>query len=148
MIKNLSKRMPLVIWVLFVWLTFQLISSWVFVRFVHYKAQYRILEPETYLVQLITPDDYALLQDQTKESVTLSDGSTYSDRQSSFYRYVIGNYKRVGDHYFLVKTVGTSHYYHRWISDMVPLMIPTVLGLIAATIHRRRQRPLHVKTDE
>ena len=134
-----TKRMPLVLWVLFVWLTFQMLSSWVFVRFVHYDAQYRALEPDTYQAKIISPEDYALLQDSTKESVTLSDGSTYSDRQPSFYNISSQIINRSADHYLLVKTFGTSHYYHRWISDMVPLMIPIVLGVIAATLHYRRQ---------
>lgn len=138
-----ATRMPMILWGVFVVLAFQMLSSWVFVRFVHYEAQYRLLEPETYLAKIITPEDYALLQDRTKEAVTLSDGSTHSDRQPAFYETTIPNYKRVGDHYLLVRTVGTSHYYYRWISDMVPVMIPTFFGLIAATIHVRRQQ----KTD-
>jgi hypothetical protein len=134
-----TKRMPLVLLLLFVWLTWQMVSSWVVVRFVHYDAQYRALEPDTYQAKIITPEDYALLQDSTKESVTLSDGSTYSDRQPSFYEHMIPSYKQIGDHYLLVTTIGTSHYYYRWISDMVPLMIPIILGVIAATLHYRRQ---------
>lgn len=135
----LTKRMPFVLWMLFVLLTAQMLCSWVFVRFVHYDAQYRALEPDTYQAKIITPEDYALLQDSTKESVTLSDGSTYSDRQASFYEHIIPSYKQIGDHYLLVTTIGTSHYYYRWISDMVPLMISSVLGVIAATVHCRRQ---------
>ena len=135
----LTKRMAMVLWVVFVWLTFQMLSSWVFVRFVHYDSQHRVMEPDMYHATIITPEDYALLQDSTKESVTLSDGSTHIDRQPSFYQHVVPNYKQIGEHYLLVTTTGTSHYYDRWISDMAPLMIPIVLGVIAATLHYRRQ---------
>lgn len=133
-----SRRLPTVLFGIFFILTSQILISWVFVRFLHYEGQYRHLLPETYQAKIITQEDYALLQDQTKESVTLSDGSTLTDRQPSFYQNTIPSYKQVGDHYLLVTTLGTSHYYYRWISDMFPLMIFSFFGLIAARIHARQ----------
>lgn len=143
-----ARRTPLILWVIFVLLTFQLISSWVFVRYVHYSAQVRCLEPDAYEASLITAADYALLQDRTRETVTLSDGTSYSDRQPSFYQHVLPNYRRVGDHYLLVKTLGTSHYYHRWLSDTIPLLFFVLAGLVLATIHNSRRTNEKLNADE
>ena len=134
-----SKNLPKWVWATFVLLTFLQLSNFVVVRFLHYTSQYRNLEPHTYQVQVITPEDYAKLGDKSLESVSLSDGSTITDRQPAFYELSLPNYKRVNDHYVLVTTIGTSHYFYRWFSDMFPIMLCTVVGLVLATFHLRHQ---------
>ena len=134
-----SKNLPKWVWATFVLLTFLQLSNFVVVRFLHYTAQYRNLEPHTYQVKVITPEDYAKLGDKSLESVSLSDGSTITDRQPAFYEHSLPNYKRVNDHYVLVTTIGTSHYFYRWFSDMFPIMLCTVVGLVLATFHLRHQ---------
>ena len=61
------------------------------------------------------------------------------DRQPIWYRRVLPNYKKVGDHYIHVTTLGTAHYYRRWIEDTVPLMFWTICGLFVTQWDLRRR---------
>ena len=141
--QSFLKNLPRSVWSVFLLLVILQVVNFVVVRFVHYTSQYRNLEPHTYQVQVITPEDYAKLGDKSLESVSLSDGSTISDRQPVFYERSLPNYKRVNDHYVLVTTIGTSHYFFRWFSDMFPIMFFTVIGLVLATLHLRHQTLEH-----
>jgi hypothetical protein len=85
--------------------------SWVFMRFLHYEAQYRSLAPEHYNVDVVTAEDYRLLADPENREVTLSDGTTI--RKAPIWDDVIlPKYKPVrnGTHYVLVRTKGTAHF--------------------------------------
>ena len=109
-----------------------LLQTWVYVRFVHYESQYRVLPVESYQAELITAGDYAKLQDRSLNEVELSNGIKLSDRQPVWFEVILPNYKKVdehGEHYVLVTTLGTAHYYYRWISDAFPLMMFIGIGL-------------------
>lgn len=134
-----SKNLASYILLLFVAITVQILISWFFVRFVHYDAQHKYLEPHTFMVQIISSEDLAMLSDKSLESVTLSDGTTFTDRQPAFYHQTLPSYKQVGDQYVRVTTIGTSHLYFRWLSDVLPLLLLALVGIVLATINARRQ---------
>ena len=117
----------------------QVFFSWVFVRFVLYESQYRLLPKDIYQIEIITLDDYAKLQDRSLEEVKLSNGTMVANRQPAYYQAVLPNYKKVDDHYVLVTTLGTSFYYDRWLMDCVPLGIMALFGLFCQVLLSRRR---------
>jgi hypothetical protein len=134
-----DRYLPIMPFATFVVMSGQLLSTWVFVGWVHYGSQYRTLPKDSYLAELVTAEDYAKLQDHSLQEVRLSNGSTMTDRQPVFYERVLPNYKKVGDHYLLVTTIGTAHYYLRWIQDAFPLMLLAVWGLFITGWDLRRR---------
>lgn len=132
-------NLTFIIFIIFVMMALQLFWSWMFVRFVHYHSQIQTLPAGSYSIELITAEDYAKLNDPSLETVTLSNGTTISDRQSSWYKVILPNYKPVGDQYALVTTRGTAHYYRRWIIDAMPLMMLTAFGLLVTIWELRRR---------
>ena len=144
-LNNLKKNLPVAVFMVLVMLAMQIVVGWVFVRFVHYEAQYRSLEPHTYEIKSIASEDFALLSDPSTESVTLSDGSKFMDRQPAFYEHVLPNYKKVGDRYILVTTLGTSHYYFRWVTDMMPFATLLTVALVFSYMNCRQQMPANVE---
>ena len=140
-----EKHMPTLLFVLFVLMAMQVLQTWIFVGFVHYDSQYRILPKESYLAEVITAEDYAKLQDRSLEEVTLSNGTTIMDRQLIWYERVLPNYKKVGDHYVLVTTVGTAHYCRLWIYRSIPLMGLAVGGMLLTFWNLRRQHAAGLK---
>ena len=118
----IERYLPILPCLTFVVMTSQLLVTWGFVGWVHYDSQYLTLPKDSYLAELVTAEDYAKLQDRSLREVKLSNGSTITDRQPIWYDTILPNYRKVGDHYLLVTTVGTAHYYPRWIQDAIPLI--------------------------
>ena len=141
---NIERYLPILPFLTFVVMAVQMLVTWGFVRLVHYDCQYRTLPKDSYRAELVTAEDYAKLQDRSLQEVELSDGSTITDRQPMWYEVELPNYKKVGDHYLLVTTVGTAHYYLRWIQDTLPLMLLAVWGLFITGWDLRRR---HAKTS-
>ena len=131
--------LPLLPTAMFGLIAMQVLTSWIFIRFVHYEAQHRVLPRDTYNVEVITLDDYAKLQDHSLENVELSNGTVVTDIQPAFYRTVLPNYKKIEDHYVLVTTLGTSHFYFRWLTDYIPLALFALFGLFCSVLLSRRQ---------
>jgi hypothetical protein len=52
------------------------VSTWIMLRFVHRDAQHRALDPQHYIVQVVTAADYRRLADPANREVPLSDGHT------------------------------------------------------------------------
>lgn len=134
-----DKYLPYLPLITFAMLAMQLLTTWVFVRFVHYESQYRTLPIDSYSVEVITLDDYAKLQDSSLEVVELSNGTKIMDRQPVWYRTILPNYKKVDDHYVHVTTLGTAHYYFRWVTDALPLASLAVFGLFCTYLNLRRR---------
>ncbi len=137
--ENLS-NLPLMIWGIFVMLFMHLIVSWIFVRFVHYEAQYRLLPPSSYNIEIISEQDYTLLGDKKLNKVKLSNGTQVYDRSQAFYDNTMPNYKPLGDQYVLVTTIGTRHIYRQWLDDKIPFVLFTTVGLVLATRNLRKQQ--------
>jgi hypothetical protein len=135
----IDRYLPILPFLTFVAMACQVFITWGFVGWVHYDSQYRTLSKDSYLAEVVTAEDYAKLQDHSLQEVKLSNGSTITDRQPVWYETVLPNYKEVGNHYLLVTTVGTAHYYLRWIQDAFPLMLLAVWGLFIAGWDLRRR---------
>ncbi len=137
--KLFERYLPILPFITFILLAIQVLVTWCFVGLVHYDSQNRILPKETYRAELVTAEDYAKLQDRSLQEVKLSNGSRVLDRQPVWYKRALPNYKKVGDHYLLVRTVGTAHYYRRWIEDTVPLMLLIAWGVFITRWDLRRR---------
>jgi hypothetical protein len=135
----IERYLPILPFITFAMMAIQVLVTWGFVGWVHYDSQYRTLPKDSYLAELVTAEDYAKLQTHSFQEVKLSNGSTITDRQPVWYETVLPNYRKVGDHYVLVTTVGTAHYYPRWIEDTFPLMLLTVWGLFITQWDLRRR---------
>ena len=103
---------------LFALICFWAVGQLVFARLVLYHAQYRVLEPTHYTVEVVSvaakPDAVAPPRDGFRKS---EDGA------------------------YLVKvtTLGTAHHIDRTIADLVPFFVLGVAGL-AAVIYSERRR--------
>jgi len=141
----IERYLPVLPFITFVMMTIQVLTLWFFVGWVHYDCQNSVLPKNSYRANLITAEDYAKLQDRSLDKVKLSDGSSVAGRQPVYYETVLPNYKKVGDHYLLVTTVGTAHYYRRWITDTIPLLLLAVCGIFITQWNLRRQ---YAKTSD
>lgn len=135
----LTRLLPHLPFITFAVLATHLFATWIFVRFVHYDSQYRTLPIDSYSIEVIDVDDYAKLQDPSREEIKLSNGTTISDRQPAWFGTILPNYKRVGEHYVHVTTLGTAHYYSRWIIDTLPLATMVAFGLVCSYLDLRRR---------
>ncbi len=136
---TIERYLPVVPFLLFFMITFQVLNSWFFVGWFHYDSQNRLLPKDSYRASVITAEDYAKLQDRSVYRVNLSDGSSVTDRQPVYYESTLPNYKKVGDHYLLVTTVGTAHYCRLWIYNTTPLLLWAILGIFITQRALRRQ---------
>jgi hypothetical protein len=106
---NASNRRFLLV-AIFLLLLSSVWAAWGLMRFMHYRAQYRSLDPEHYQVQVLTAEDYRRLADPANRVVRLSDGSTIR-KATSWDSVVLPKYKPAndGDFFVLVTTTGTAH---------------------------------------
>ena len=107
-------------------------TNWIFIRFVHYHSQYRILNPNDYNVEILTEDDYRKLSEPTNQEVTLSDGTTLVDRAEIWYSKVFPKYKAVkaSSQYVLVTIKGTAPYVQYWEMTIIPLAVILIIALV------------------
>jgi hypothetical protein len=96
-------------------------------RFVHRDAQYRSLDPQHYIVQVVTAADYGNLADPANREVRLSDGHTIQ-KEPIWDETVLPKYKPTDDgrFYVLVTTKGTAHMLPYVESEFI------VFGFVAA----------------
>lgn len=146
--RKLLQSQPPINWVfgLLLALCTQFLVSWVFVRVVHYKAQYRNLPKGSFTVEVITENDYQLLSDRTLNEVELSNGTRVGGRTQAFYDSTLPNYVRSGDRYVLVTSLGTSSYYDSWLKDFMPLFLLSCIALAFTFREQRRQFPVEKST--
>ncbi|MHB0958200.1 MAG: hypothetical protein ACYC0X_12025 [Pirellulaceae bacterium] len=143
----IEKYSPILPFLTFAMIAGQLFITWGLVGWIHYNSQNRTLPKDSYRVELVTAADYAKLQDPSLQEVKLSNGTTICDRQPVWYETILPNYKRVDDRYVLITTVGTAHYYPRWMQDSLPLMLLAVVGILVAgwDLRRRYTKPAGLK---
>jgi hypothetical protein len=103
----------------------------VFLQFLHYDSQYRLLDPKHYNADVVKQEDYKQLSSSKSGSVTLSNGKTVSGRTPAWYSDVLPKYKPVNDgsHYVLVTVRGTAPFMHQWYSGVLPIFILCLLAL-------------------
>ena len=104
--------------------------STVFMRFVHYDSQYRLLNPEHYNVDVITQEDYQQLANPENRSVELTNGRTLK-KSDMWDSHVLPKYKPVDEdsRYVLVTLRGTAPFMQQWYSDVLPIAAVCVIGL-------------------
>jgi len=119
-----------------------IISRTVFMRFVHYDSQYRLLNPKHYNVQVITEEDHKQLSNPENRTVTLSSGTvmTKGDRWDP---HVLPNYKSVNNdsQYVLVTLRGTAPFMDQWYGDIIPIITICIMGLFWGLRRKRLQEP-------
>lgn len=113
--------------IIFALLLITVAIQWITMALVHRDAQYRLLAPQYYLVEVLTPADYRLLADPSNRDVVLSDGRRI-EKAPAWDEIVLPSYKLADDgkFYVLVTTKGTAH--------MLPYVGPhfLMLGFLAA----------------
>jgi hypothetical protein len=114
--KQVLQVLPTVVLVI---ICFCIATEWVFVRFVHYKAQRRILNPAHYTVDVMPVSAGIQSRADSSEFCMTEDGQ----------------------YYMRVATLGTAHHLERTTSDLLPPFALALAGVIAALVAQRRQKP-------
>ncbi len=106
-------------------------TSWIFIRFIHYHSQNRILNPNDYDVQVLTEKDYQKLSDPANRDVTLSDGIFFG-KTELWYSKVLPKYKLINnsDQCILVTIKGTAPFVQYWESTTIPLVVILIIALV------------------
>jgi hypothetical protein len=112
-----------------IWLLIQT----VFMRFVHYDAQHRLLDPEHYNVKVITQDDYKQWSNPQNRSVELSNGSVIT-KADSWDESSLTSYKAVNNdsQYVEVTLKGTAAFMHKWYEFAIPILCMVVVYTLIA----------------
>jgi len=110
----------------------------VFMQFLHYDSQYRLLNPQHYNVEVITQEDYKQLSNPENRSVNLSSGKTKT-KGDTWDSHVLPKYKSVnnGSQYVLVTVKGTAPFIYQWYSGVLPIFVVCIFALFYG-IKRRR----------
>ena len=116
-----------------------IVINTVFMQFLHYDSQYRLVNPQHYNAEVITQEDYKQLSNPANRSVKLSSGNTLTKTEVWDLR-VLGKYKSVnnGSQYVLVTLRGTAPFIRQWYSGVLPIFVVCIFGLFCA-IKQRRQ---------
>ena len=111
----------------------------VFMQFLHYDSQYRLLNPQHYNVEVITQADYKQLSNPENRSVTLSSGDTKT-KADTWDSHVLPKYKSVnnGSQYVLVTVRGTAPFIYQWYAGVLPIFVVCIFALFCG-IKRRKQ---------
>lgn len=115
------------------------VSETVFMQFVHYDSQYRLLDPKHYNVKVVSQEDYTRLSNPKNRTVKLSNGTSMTKGEIWDSR-VLPKYKSVndGEQYVLVTLRGTAPFvYYQWYPSVVPIVVICVFGLFFG-IRRKR----------
>lgn len=107
-----------------------IITETVFMRFVHYDSQYRLLNPEHYNVEVITEEDHKQLSNPENRKVTLSNGDRLT-KEDIWDSHVLPNYKSInnGSQYVLVTIRGTAPFMDKWYESIIPTLTICIIGL-------------------
>jgi hypothetical protein len=122
------------------WICFMLIAiNTVFIHFVHYDSQNRLLNPEHYNVEVITEEDHRQLSNPENRTATLSNGTTIT-KGDRWDPHVLPKYKSInnGSQYVLVTLRGTAPFIRLWYeSAVMPIVI---VGVVIALRSLKRKR--------
>jgi hypothetical protein len=117
-----------------------LISTWIFVHFVHYHAQYTPLSPNDYLFELATKEDMVKLSDPSVKEITLSDGR-YFVKAPGWHQLNMTQYYAPsvdGRWYVRVTTKGTAHFARRWTENILFVLMAALPALVLSIWNLRR----------
>jgi DNA-directed RNA polymerase specialized sigma24 family protein len=113
-------------------------SRWIMMHFVLRDAQYRSLDPQYYIVQVVPAADYRNLADPANREVRLSDGTTI--RKAPIWdEVVLPNYRPTDDGQFYVRvtTKGTAHVLPYVDGDFLLFGFVTACGLLISVWNLR-----------
>jgi len=119
----------------------------VFMQFLHYDSQYRLLNPQHYNAKVITQEDYKQLSNPENRSVKLSSGDTLT-KAEVWDSHVLPKYKPVnnGSQYVLVTLRGTAPFMRQYYSGVLPIFVVCIFGLFCGIKqHRQTQKELNKK---
>jgi hypothetical protein len=109
-----------------IWMVWDLI----FLRFVHYHSQYRLLKPDDYTATVVSEEDYRLLSDPQNREVVLSNG-THVTKGEKWDSIVLPKYQAVdgGTTYVLVTLKGTAPFVSTWMASTLPVFVLSLVGI-------------------
>jgi len=96
--------------VVLVMICFWTVSTWVFARFVHYHAQYRVLKPAHYT---------ASVEPVPTASRVIGESGDYQKSEDE-------------EFYVRVTTLGTAHHVERTTSDLLPIFLFSLAGVVSS----------------
>jgi hypothetical protein len=116
-----------------------LLSTWIFVQFVHFHAQYTPLTPNDYVFELATKEDLAKLSDPSVTESTLSNGRHFVKAPGWHELNMPQYYARSSDGqwYVQVTTKGTAHFARRWTENIL-FVLMAALPAMALSIWNLR----------
>ncbi len=121
----------------------------VFMQFLLYDSQYRLLNPQHYNVDVITQEDYKQLSNPENRSVKLSSGNTLT-KAEVWDSHVLPKYKSVnnGSQYVLVTLRGTAPFVRRWYESAVMPIVAVLLAIPLLNIIIRKRLKEPQKTEK
>ncbi len=114
--RQTQETLPIVVMMM---ICFWIASAWIFARFVHYHAQRQILAPAHYTADVVPV------------ASGVPDSSNLEDLRKS----------EDGAYYVHVATLGTAQHLSRTTSDLLPPFVLALVGVVAALIVQRKQKP-------
>ena len=127
--------------VLNVLLVINIFWAWVFVRFVHYHAQYSSLSPDDFTAEVVTKAELAKLADPAIREVEFADGRTLVKSQAWDDLQMASAYAPASDGklYVRVTSKGTAIFSRRWGENTVLLLIFALPALLLSIWHFARE---------
>ena len=118
-----------------------LVINTVFMRFVNYDSQTSYLDPAHYNIEVITQEDYGLLADVEKKTVTLSSGKIFT-KWDTWGPDMMTKYKPVDDssQYVAVTLRGTAAFVRQWYSFALPVLSMCCVGIFYGVRYNRQQK--------
>jgi len=104
--------------VVLVMICFWTVSTWVFARFVHYHAQYRVLKPAHYT---------ASVEPVPTASRVIGESGDYQKSEDE-------------EFYVRVTTLGTAHHVERTTSDLLPIFLFSLAGVVSSLWIQRKRK--------
>jgi len=115
--------------------------GWVFVRFIHYRWQNRLVKPDDYTAEVVSQEDYRGLSNAENREITLSNG-TQMVKGDKWDSIVLPNYKAIdgGSKYVLVRLKGTAPFVSDWLMWALPILVLSVIGVLISFSAYRSER--------
>ena len=136
-----EQRLRLLIFTVFVVSCIWIFWGWIFVRFIHYHSQYRLLKPDDYTAKVISEEDYRVLSNPKNREISLSNG-THMIKTDKWDSIVLPNYQAIdgGTKYVLVTLKGTAPFTFTWLTWALPIFVLSLMGVfISFSAYRRNQ---------
>lgn len=117
-----EQRLRLSVVAVFIICCIWILWGWVFVRFIHYHSQNRLLKPDDYTAEVVSQEDYRELSNPKNREISLSN-ETQMVKRDKWDSIVLPNYKAIdgGSKYVLVTLKGTAPFVSDWLMWALPI---------------------------